>query len=632
MSKGSILIIDDDRGMCETIGDVLEQRGHAVHIATQARTGLAMATASRVQVAIVDMKLPDMSGMDVLHGIRRVLPTTEIIFITGHASLGTAIEAIKGLAFAYIVKPFEMTHLLATVDQALRKQHLAQALLASEERYRLVTENIADAVFLLEMDGRIALGNRSAELITGYGQAELVGRSIFSLMPEEAATEARARLSDARAGIDVSPFIEAELVRKDGARVLLEVHMTSVMKEGRPVGRLGVARDITERRDLEDQLRQAQKMEGIGRLAAGVAHDFNNLLTAIGGRCYLVLHALPAENPIRREIEIIQGAGERAAKLTYQLLAFSRKQVLEARVLDLNAVVTGIEPLLRRMIREDIEIATALDPATGSVKVDLGQIEQVLLNLAVNASDAMPQGGRLTLQTGNVMLDGVYTRTHAEVQPGPYVMLSVSDSGHGMTAEIQARIFEPFFTTKEVGQGTGLGLATVYGILKQSGGHITVYSEVGHGTTFKLYLPRVEEKPAAPEREGPAEVGRRGGSETVLLVEDDEALRTLAREILSIQGYTVLDATSPSEALRLAAAHPTPIHLLLTDVVMPQMNGRQVADHLLAAQPGVKVLFMSGYADAAIVQHGVLEPGTHFLQKPFTPDGLSRKVREVLRS
>ncbi len=617
--------------MCETIGDVLEQQGHVVQIATRAQDGLEIAAANPIEAAIVDIKLPDMSGFDVLHGIRKVLPTTEIIFITGHATLATAIQAINGLAFAYLVKPFEMSHLLMTVEQAVQKQRLAQALLDSEERYRFVTENIADAVFLLELDGRIALGNSRAESITGYPQAELVGRSLFSLLPEAGAREAQARLSDQRAGGDVSPFFEAELIRKNGTRVLLEVHVTSVLKDGVPVARLGVARDITERRNLEDQLRQAQKMEGIGRLAAGVAHDFNNLLTAIGGRCYLVLNALTSENPIRREIEIIQGAAERAAELTHQLLAFSRKQILEPRVLDLNTIVTGIEPLLRRMIREDIEIATALDPAAGHVKADAGQVEQVLLNLGVNASDAMPHGGRLTMTTGNVTLDEGYARTHAEVEPGPYVMLSVSDSGHGMTPEVQARIFEPFFTTKEVGKGTGLGLATVYGIAKQSGGHITVYSEIGHGTVFKLYLPRVEEAPGIAEPERAPQIARRG-NETVLLVEDDEPLRTLAREILSIQGYTVLDATSPSEALRLAEAYPDPIDLLLTDVVMPQMNGRQVADHLLAARPGLKVLFMSGYTDAAIVQHGVLEPGTQFLQKPFTPDGLSRKVRETLGS
>ena len=631
MSPGRILVLDDDAGMCKTIGDVLEHLGYVIQIATRAKAGLEIAAAGPIDVAIVDIQLPDMSGIDVLHGIRRVLPTTEVIFITGHGSLGTAIKAIDGLAFAYMVKPFEMSHLLMTVEQAVRKQRLAQALLDSEERYRLVTENIADAVFLLELDGRIALGNRRAEMITGYPRAELVDRALTSLLPEAGAQEAEARLSDARAEPDATPFFEIELIRKDGARVLIEVHVTTVLKDGRPVALLAVARDITQRRHLEDQLRQAQKMEGIGRLAAGVAHDFNNLLTAIGGRCYLVLKDLTAENPLRREIEIIQGAAERAAKLTYQLLAFSRKQILEPRVLDLNETVTGIEPLLSRMIREDIEITTALDPDAGRVKADAGQLEQVLLNLAVNASDAMPEGGQLTLATGNVILDEAYARTHSDVQPGPYVMLSVSDTGHGMTAEVQARIFEPFFTTKEMGKGTGLGLATVYGIAKQSGAHITVESEPEKGTVFKLYLPRVGEAPGLAERECPVQVARRG-SETVLLVEDDEALRTLAREILSILGYTVLEATSPSEALRLAGGHPGTIDVLLTDVVMPQMNGRQVADHLLVARPDLKVLFMSGYTDGAIVQHGVLEPGTHFLQKPFTPDGLGRKLREVLAS
>ena len=631
MSPGRILVLDDDAGMCKTIGDVLEHLGYVIQIATRAKAGLEIAAAGPIDVAIVDIQLPDMSGIDVLHGIRRVLPTTEVIFITGHGSLGTAIKAIDGLAFAYMVKPFEMSHLLMTVEQAVRKQRLAQALLDSEERYRLVTENIADAVFLLELDGRIALGNRRAEMITGYPRAELVDRALTSLLPEAGAQEAEARLSDARAEPDATPFFEIELIRKDGARVLIEVHVTTVLKDGQPVALLAVARDITQRRHLEDQLRQAQKMEGIGRLAAGVAHDFNNLLTAIGGRCYLVLKELTSENPLRRDVEIIQGAAERAAKLTYQLLAFSRKQILEPRVLDLNETVTGIEPLLSRMIREDIEITTALDPDAWRVKADAGQLEQVLLNLAVNASDAMPEGGQLILATGNVTLDEAYARVHSDVQPGPYVMLSVSDTGHGMTAEVQARIFEPFFTTKEMGKGTGLGLATVYGIAKQSGAHITVESEPEKGTVFKLYLPRVGEAPGLAERECPVQVARRG-SETVLLVEDDEALRTLAREILSILGYTVLEATSPSEALRLAGGHPGTIHVLLTDVVMPQMNGRQVADHLLVSRPGLKVLFMSGYTDAAIMQHGVLEPGTHFLQKPFTPDGLGRKLREVLAS
>jgi signal transduction histidine kinase len=427
----------------------------------------------------------------------------------------------------------------------------------------------------------------------------------------------------------MSPLVELEHVRKDGRRVLVEMHVSRAMKNGVPVGRLAVARDITERRSLEDQLRQAQKMEGIGRLAGGIAHDFNNLLTAIGGRCYLVLDQLAPDHPLRHDLEIVQDAAERAARLTHQLLAFSRKQVLEPRVLDLTATVADIEPLLQRLIGEDIEVTMTLGSALGSVKVDPGQIEQLIINLAVNARDAMPQGGRLTLLTANVSLDEAYARLHAGVEPGRYVMLVVNDTGHGMDATTQARIFEPFFTTKEEGKGTGLGLATVYGIVKQSNGHIAVESAPGQGATFKIYLPIVDALPTtdAPVK-GSGATPR--GSETVLLVEDDEALRSLAREILQVQGYTVLEAGVPGDAMRIAAGHQTPIHLLVTDVVMPQMNGKQLADRLRSGRPELKVLFMSGYTDSAIVEHGVLEPGIQFLHKPFTPAGLGAKVREAL--
>jgi nitrogen-specific signal transduction histidine kinase len=392
-----------------------------------------------------------------------------------------------------------------------------------------------------------------------------------------------------------------------------------------------VARDISERRSLEDHLRQAQKMEGIGQLAGGIAHDFNNLLTAIGGRCYLVLKQLEPDNPLRRDLEIIQGAAQRAARLTHQLLAFSRKQILEPRLLDLNAMVADIEPLLQRLIGEDIEVTMDLGSELGRVKADPGQVEQVLMNLAVNARDAMPQGGRLTLQTADVILDEAYARVHTGVEPGRYVRLAVGDTGHGMDETTRARIFEPFFTTKEIGKGTGLGLATVYGIVKQSHGHIAVDSEPGQGATFKIYLPSVD---ALPSADAPVEAkrGSTRGSETVLIVEDDELLRGLARDILAAQGYSVLVAASPMNALQVAAEHQTPIHLLLSDVVMPQMNGKQLADRLLAGRPDLKVLFMSGYLDSVIVQHGVLEPGVHFLHKPFTPAGLSSKIRDVLES
>ncbi len=390
-----------------------------------------------------------------------------------------------------------------------------------------------------------------------------------------------------------------------------------------------LSEETAERKRVEEQLRHAQKMEAIGRLAGGVAHDFNNVLTLIQCCGDLLLGRLGPGDPARRNVELIQGAAGRAAALTRQLLAFSRKQVLQPKVLDLNAVVANLDPMLRGLCREDVELLLFPDPGIGRVKADPGQLEQVIMNLAVNARDAMPKGGRLVIETANGELDDAYARRHPGVQPGPYVLLAVSDSGVGMDAETRARIFEPFFTTKEPGRGTGLGLATVYGIVKQSGGHIGVHSEPGKGTTFRLYLPRVDG--AADPVEPPAAITPAPqGSETVLLVEDQEDVLELAREILRRQGYAVLAAGHPREALRLGQEHAGPIHLLLTDVVMPGMTGRELADRLAPRRPEMKVLYMSGYADGAIVRHGVLTPGMTFLPKPFTPDALVWKVREVL--
>jgi signal transduction histidine kinase/CheY-like chemotaxis protein len=379
----------------------------------------------------------------------------------------------------------------------------------------------------------------------------------------------------------------------------------------------------------QGQLAQAQKMEAIGQLAGGVAHDFNNLLTVIAGRSHLALEQLPAEHPLRRHIELIKTTTDRAAALTRQLLAFSRKQVLEPKVLDLNALVTGVMPMLQRLLGEDIELATVPAERLGRVKADPSQLEQVILNLAVNARDAMPQGGILTVETANADLDEAYAKGHAGATPGAFVMLAVSDTGHGMDADTRARIFEPFFTTKAQGKGTGLGLATVFGIVKQSGGNIWVYSEPGHGTTFKVYLPRVAEALTAAAPASTAPVPPRG-SETVLLVEDDEEVRALARETLEAGGYTVIPAAGPSEALRLAADGSRPIDLLLTDVVLPQLSGRGLADRLSADHRELRLLYMSGYTDEAIVRHGVLAEGVAFLQKPFTPYALLAKIREVL--
>ena len=390
-------------------------------------------------------------------------------------------------------------------------------------------------------------------------------------------------------------------------------------------------KERAERKQLEQQLRQAQKMEAIGQLTGGIAHDFNNMLTVIIGYSELMLQKLKADDSLRSDIEQIKEAGERASSLTRQLLAFSRKQVLQPKVFDLNAVLTNMDRMLQRLIGEDIHLVTVPAPGLGRVRADPGQIEQVIMNLAVNARDAMPHGGKLTIETANVELDNAYAREHVSVRPGSYVMLAVSDTGCGMDAATQAQIFEPFFTTKEVGKGTGLGLSTVFGIVKQSEGYVWVYSEVGRGTTFKIYLPRVEAAVETVEPSGETARPARG-SETILLVEDDHAVRTLIRSTLQAHGYTVLEASQGKEALLLSGQHKGLIHMMVTDTVMPGMSGRELAERLKPLRPNMKALFMSGYTDKAIVHHGELDPDTAFLQKPFTPDALARKVREVLDS
>jgi signal transduction histidine kinase len=390
-------------------------------------------------------------------------------------------------------------------------------------------------------------------------------------------------------------------------------------------------REVTERKLAEEQLRQAQKMEAVGKLAGGVAHDFNNLLTVINGHTDLSLRRMKQDDPLYRKLEAIKEAGGRAASLTRQLLAFSRKQVLQPKVLDLNKVIFETNKILQRLIGEDIDLLIGLAPDLGKVKADPSQIEQVLMNLAVNARDAMPKGGKLTIETDNVYLNEHYAGRHLSVRPGAYIMLAVSDTGCGMDAQTQERAFEPFFTTKEVGKGTGLGLATVYGIVKQSGGNIWVYSEMGRGTTFKIYLPCVD-KPAEEHQANLEETNLQMGVETVLLVEDEELVRKMTGEILQESGYQVLEAKDGLEALSIARQHDGPIHLMLSDVVMPQMGGRELAEHLISLRSETKVLYMSGYTDDAIVHHGVLDKGMSFIEKPFTPWDLTSKVREVLNA
>jgi hypothetical protein len=424
--------------------------------------------------------------------------------------------------------------------------------------------------------------------------------------------------------------VEVEWKRKDGSEISIRLSGRRVEEDSlsEPIFE-GIVEDITDRKNLEEHLRQAQKMESVGLLAGGIAHDFNNLLTAINGYSELLLSSNNLHDGLRRELEEIRKAGDRAAQLTQQLLAFSRKQILQPQLLDLNAVVGNVDRLLRRLIGEDVELITVLSPDLGRIKADPGQVEQVIMNLAVNARDAMPKGGRLTIETANVELDEDYVSRHVTVVPGRYVLLAMSDTGVGMEAPVLRRIFEPFFTTKELGKGTGMGLSTVYGIVKQSGGYIWVYSEPGQGTSFKVYFPQVGDAAASDaSRTQLPELAR--GSETILVVEDEETVRHLILAVLRRRGYQTLEARQAQEALEFAEKHPGPIHVMLTDVVMPKMSGRELANQLATLRPEAKILFMSGYATNAIIHHGVLDPGTAFLQKPFTPDALVRKIRQIL--
>jgi two-component system, cell cycle sensor histidine kinase and response regulator CckA len=494
-------------------------------------------------------------------------------------------------------------------------------------RLAAAVEQTADSIVITDAAATIQYVNPAFERVSGYTRAEALGRNPRFLKSgktdESAYREMWAAL--ARGEVWAGHFVNRH---KDGSFYEESVTISPVRDgAGEVINYIAVKQDLTQQKRLEEQLLQSQKMEAVGQLAGGVAHDFNNLLTAINGYSDLTLRRLSPEDPLRRNVEEVRKAGERAAALTRQLLAFSRKQVLQPKVISLNDVVADMDKMLRRVIGEDVELATVLDNGLGHVKADPGQVEQVVMNLCVNARDAMPRGGRLTVETQNVFLDEEYVARHVGVRPGPYVMLSVADTGTGMDGEIMQRVFEPFFTTKGQGKGTGLGLSTVYGIVRQSGGNVWVYSEPGRGSVFRVYLPRVDapakecagaRSPAAPPSCG----------EKILLVEDDRLVRGVVREIIAEHGYEVLEAASLSEALNHCASNPD-IALLLTDVVMPLVNGREVAGRVTALRPGVRVIFMSGYSEA-VVRDGVLEEGVNFIQKPFTTEALLLKLREVL--
>jgi PAS domain S-box-containing protein len=519
-----------------------------------------------------------------------------------------------------------LTGLIGVSRDITDRKRAEKTLVETSETLRTLIDVSVLAIVALDVSGRVTVWNKAATRMFGWSAEEVLGQPLPTI-PKDRHPEFEEGRRRNRSGEEV--VYETQRRRKDGSLVdVLRSSARIADSDGLVLGTMAIFVDLTERKQLEEQLRQAVKMEGIGRLAGGIAHDFNNLLTVIGGRSYLLLSKLPADHAMRRDLLLIQQTGERAAALTRQLLAFSRKQTLSPAVLDLNDVVSGMKALLERVLGEDVALIMDLGPSPGYVTADRGQLEQVVLNLAVNARDAMLQGGQLTLATRQLDVDERYARQEVGLVPGPYEVLSISDTGVGMDAATIARIFEPFFTTKAVGKGTGLGLATAYGIIKQSEGHISVSSEPGNGTTFRIYLPRTGT--AGSGSVVVEETATRRGTEVVLLSEDDANLRALTRDILESEGYTVLESRDTEDALRIAAQRDTTIHLLLTDVVMPHMNGRALADAVKVVRPPVKVLYMSGYTDDAIVHHGVLDPGTAFLQKPFTPAALARKVRETL--
>jgi two-component system, cell cycle sensor histidine kinase and response regulator CckA len=516
----------------------------------------------------------------------------------------------------------------------IKRQRSEEDHRASEEQYRLLFESNPHSMWVYDEETLAFLAVNDAALHHyGYSRHEFLAMGVLDIHPPEDVPafrqEYEAFMAQREPGRSYQSPHSFKHRKKDGAIIEVDMAANPIVFEGRKAWLL-LATDVTEKRSLEAQLLQSQKMESMGRLAGGVAHDFNNLLGIITGYGELLRKRVAADPRLIRYVDDIVKAAERAAGLTRQLLAFSRKQVLQPRILDLNAVVAETEKMLRRLIGEDIHLMTVLDEHVGPVRADPGQMNQVLMNLAVNARDAMPRGGRLTIETGNVMLDQEYARQHAGVAPGHYVMLSVSDTGHGMTPEVRTRVFEPFFTTKDPGKGTGLGLATVHGIVQQSGGHIWVYSEPGHGTTFKVYLPRTDVPRLEVGTPAPARIELPRGSETILLVEDEASLRELVRECLEASGYTLLEASHGTAALEISEHHPGRIDLLMTDVVMPGMSGRELAERLRASRPEIRTVYMSGYTDDAVVLHGVVAEDMAFLQKPFTAAELAGRVREVL--
>jgi len=579
-------------------------------------------------LVIGDYSMPHFSGTAALAILRERGLDIPYICVSGTITEELAVAAMKAGANDYVTKG-QLKRLLPAIERELREAQARATLRATEASFATLVEHAPVGIYRSSPEGRFLSANAAVVRMLGYeSAADVLGldmaRDVYADAAERQRLVERDTYSDRQ-----YDSVEATWKRRDGRLLTVQLSVRAVRNRAGQVEYYETfVRDVTDQRRLQQQVLQSQKMEAVGRLAGGIAHDFNNLLTVITSYSDLLLEDLAPGDAKRDDLEQVRKAADGAAALTRQLLAFSRQQAVEPRVVSLNTVVEGLHKILRRVIGEDIELTTTLAPDLGAVRADVGQLEQVLMNLAVNARDAMPTGGRLTVETANVEHDPDYARDREAAAVRQFAMLAVSDTGCGMDEATKARIFEPFFTTKEPGKGTGLGLATVYGIVKQAGGFIWVYSEPGQGTSFKIYLPEVD---ATAERTT-AVAGARAprGTETVLLVEDAAAVRAVTKQVLERQGYVVLEAPDGEAALRLAQQHRGPIHLLLTDVVMPRVSGRELAERLTQVRPDMRVLYASGYTDDSVVRHGILELGTAYLQKPFSPESLARKVRDVL--
>jgi two-component system, cell cycle sensor histidine kinase and response regulator CckA len=580
-------------------------------------------------IVISDSAMPEFSASAALGILKEMGADIPFVIVSGTIGEEAAVAAMREGASDFLLKG-KLARLPPVIARELRESRARAArrkaeddLRASEARYRILFESSPLPMWVLDTETLAFLAvNEAAVRHYGFERSEFARMTLEDIRPQNEApvtVASSAPLTDERQ--------TTHHRRKDGSVITVEIQAHDFAFDGQRA-RLVVANDVTERQRLEEQLRQSQKMDAVGRLAGGVAHDFNNVLSVILSYGDLLLDDLEPGDRLRDDVEEIRKAGKRAAELTRQLLMFSRQQVFEAKVIDLNDVLSTMDKFLRRILGADVDLVSIPVQPLGRVRADRSNLEQVVMNLVVNARDAMPRGGKLTMETANVVLDEEYARGHLGANAGPHVMLAVSDTGVGMDKSIQGRIFEPFFTTKEKGKGTGLGLSTVFGIVQQAGGSIWVYSEPGKGTTFKVYLPRVD---AAIDTVRPVQpVTTLRGTETVLLVEDDDQVRAVARSILRATGYQVIDARSPEEAIVQSEKHKGTIHLLLTDVVMPQMGGPELAKRLARTRPDMKVLCTSGYTDDSIVRHGVLDARFAYLQKPITPESLTTKVREVL--